>query len=174
MTTNAVSSNHFDETSELAKHCQVQSYAIGSEMKKAGLPDDFIVSAVTTAAEYEGVFELLQMWAAESDQSERDAIVADIQELIDDCSQSGKIDGVYVRFDDLDRIASDVRKFKDSLRILVDEQGGIGKLATLTSIPQPSLSRFFASASMPRRTTLHKIARALGLNQVQIATEWSV
>jgi DNA-binding phage protein len=75
---------------------------------------------------------------------------------------------------DLDRIASDVRKFKDSLRLLVDERRGIGKLATLTAIPQPSLSRFFASASMPRRTTLHKIARVLGLNQIQIATEWSV
>jgi len=123
MTTNAVSSTHLGETSELAKHCQVQSYAIGSEMKKAGLPDDFIVAAVTIAAEYEEVFQLLKMWARKPDQSYRDAIVADIQELIDDCSQPGKID---------------------------------------------------ASASMPRSTTLHKIARALGLNQVQIVTEWSV
>jgi DNA-binding phage protein len=71
-------------------------------------------------------------------------------------------------------MASDVRKFKDSLRALVDERGGIGKLAELTAIPQPSLSRFFNTATMPHRTTLHKIARALNLSQVQIATEWSV
>lgn len=80
-----------------------------------------------------------------------------------------KVEDVYVRFDDLDRIASDVRKFKDSLRALVEARGGIGKLAELTAIPQPSLSRFFNTAAMPRRTTLYKIARALNLSQVQIA-----
>lgn len=174
MTANALAPNHVDETSELANAYRVESYAIGAEMKKAGLPDRFIVAAVTTANDFEGVFNLLKMWANESDPAERDAIVADIQELIEDCAQPDKIEGVYVRFDDLDRIASDVRRFKDSLRSLVDERGGIGKLAELTSIPQPSLSRFFNTAAMPRRTTLYKIARALNLSQVQIATEWSV
>jgi DNA-binding phage protein len=174
MTANAVPSKHFDETADLANACRVRSYAIGIEMQKAGLPNSFIVAAVTTASEYEGVFELLQLWSAESDQVERDAIVSDLQELIDDCAQPEKIEGVYVRFDDLAKIAADVRKFKDSLRTLVDERGGIGKLAALTAIPQPSLSRFFNTSAMPRRTTLHKIARALGLSQIQIATEWSV
>ena len=54
------------------------------------------------------------MWANELDPAERDAIVSDIQELIDDCAQPEKVEGVYVRFDDFDRIASDVRKFKDT------------------------------------------------------------
>jgi hypothetical protein len=57
---------------------------------------------------------------------------------------------------------------------LVDGRGGIGKLAELAAIPQPSLSRFFNTAAMPRRTTLHKIAGGLNLSQIQIATEWSV
>ena len=83
---------------------------------------------------WRGVFNLLKMWVDESGPAERDAIVSDIQELIDDCAQPEKVEGVYVRFDDLDRIASDVRKFKDSLRALVDERGGIGKLAELTAI----------------------------------------
>ncbi len=174
MTANALTSNYFDEKSELANACRVESYAIGADMQKSGLPDRFIVAAVTTANDFEGVFNLLKMWANESDPAERDAIVSDIQELIEDCAQPEKVEGVYVRFDDLDRIAADVRQFKDSLRVLVDERGGIGKLAELTAIPQPSLSRFFNSAAMPRRTTLHKIARALNLNQIQIATEWSV
>jgi DNA-binding phage protein len=100
--------------------------------------------------------------------------IAAVIVLIDDGAQPEKIEGVYVRFDDLDQIAADVRKFKDSLRTLVDERGGIGKLAALTAIPQPSLSRFFNTSAMPRRTTLQKIARALGLSQIQIATEWSV
>ncbi len=104
---------------------------------------------------------------------ERGEIVADIQDLIDDCTQKEKVEGVYVRFDDLDAIAKDIRAFKDNLRLIVDSKGGIGQLADLTGIPQPSLSRFFGSASMPRRATLLKIAKALKLSQVQIATEWS-
>jgi transcriptional regulator with XRE-family HTH domain len=55
----------------------------------------------------------------------------------------------------------------------VDQNGGIKHLAELTGISQPSLSRFFNSATMPRRATLQKIARALKLSQVQIAREWS-
>jgi len=55
----------------------------------------------------------------------------------------------------------------------VDKKGGIKKLSTLTGIPQPSLSRFFGSSSMPRRNTLFKIATALNLSGVQIATEWT-
>ncbi|NJL26013.1 MAG: helix-turn-helix transcriptional regulator [Calothrix sp. SM1_5_4] len=57
--------------------------------------------------------------------------------------------------------------------MIVDKNGGIKKLAELTGIPQPSLSRFFGGATMPRRATLLKIARALNLSQIEIATEWS-
>ncbi len=115
----------------------------------------------------------MKMWVGETDKKEQDEIVADIQDLIDDCAQNGKVDGVYVRFDDLESIAKDVRKFKDNLRLAVEKSGGIKSLAELTGIPQPSLSRFFGNATMPRRATLLKIARALKLSQIEIATEWS-
>jgi DNA-binding phage protein len=174
MTANPPTSTHADETAELANARRVQSYAIGTAMQTAGLSNRFIVAAVTVAGEYEGVFELLQLWSTESDPVERDALVADLQDLIDDVSQPETIEGASVRFDDLVRIAADVRQFKDSLRTLVDERGGISKLAALTGIPQPSLSRFFSTPAMPRRTTLRKIARALGLSQIQIATAWAV
>ena len=157
----------------LNSDARVQIIEIGHKMNSAGLPKDFIAAAVETAFEFEGVYDLLKMWADEKDKEERDATVADIQDMIDECSQKEKVDGVYVRFDDLDQIAKNIRAFKDSLRLIVDQQGGIGKLAELTGIPQPSLSRFFGSASIPRRATLLKIAKALGLSQVQIATEWS-
>ena len=77
-----------------------------------------------------------------------------------------------MRFDDLEQIAKDIQFFKDNLRIIVEKNGGIKNLSKLTGIPQPSLSRFFNSNAMPRRVTLLKIARALNLSQVQIATEW--
>lgn len=157
----------------LAPDIKVEIVEIGHRMNKAGLPKEFIAAAVSTAFEFEGVYDLLRMWADEDDADQRNEIVADVQELIDDCSQHEKIEGVYVRFDDLERIALDIRGFKDSLRAIVDQNGGIKKLSETTGYPQPSLSRFFNSASMPRRSMLNKIARALKLNQVQIATEWS-
>jgi DNA-binding phage protein len=157
----------------LAPDIKVEIVEIGHQMNQVGLPKEFIAAAVSTAFEFEGVYDLLKMWAADSDPIERDEVISDIQELIDDCSQQEKVEEVYVRFDDLDGIAKNIRAFKDNLRAVVDQKGGIKHLSELTGIPQPSLSRFFNSATMPRRTTLHKIARALKLNQVQIATEWS-
>ena len=146
---------------------------IAHKMHKAGLPEKFITASVRTAFEFEGVYDLMKMWSEETNHAERDEIVADIQDMIDDCTQKDNVEGTYIRFDDLDAIAKNVRAFKDSLRLIVEKRGGINKLASLTGIPQPSLSRFFSSASMPRRVTLLIIAKALNLSQVQIATEWS-
>lgn len=152
---------------------KVELIEIGSLMHKAKLPNTFVASAVETAFAFEGVYDLMKMWAEESDKKEREEIVADIQDLINDCAQKEKVEGVYIRFDDLEKIAGNIRTFKDSLLMKVNDRGGISKLSELTEIPQPSLSRFFNSASMPQRATLLKIAKALGLSQVEIATEWS-
>jgi hypothetical protein len=152
---------------------KVEIIEIGHKMIQAGLPKEFIADAVSTAFEFEGVYDLLKMWGLEDDAKEKDEIISDIQELIDDCGQPEKIEDVYVRFDDLDGIVKNVRAFKDNLWAVVDKNGGLKHLSEVTGIPQPSLSRFFNSATRPRRTTLYKIAKALKLNQVQIATEWS-
>lgn len=152
---------------------KVELIEIGSLMHKAKLPNAFVAAAVETAFVFEGVYDLMKMWAEESDKKERGEIEADIQDLINDCSQKEKVEGVYIRFDDLEKIAGNIRPFKDSLLMKVNDRGGISKLSELTGIPQPSLSRFFNSVSMPQRATLLKIAKALGLSQVEIATEWS-
>lgn len=157
----------------LAPDLKVELMVIGSKMDQAGLPKEFIAAAVGTGFEFEGIYDLLKMWSVEGDEKERDEIISDIQELIDDCAQHEKIEDVYVRFDDLDAIAKNIRAFKDGLRAEADKQGSLKTLSTATGIPQPSLSRFFNSATRPRRTTLHKIAKALKLSQVQIATEWA-
>ena len=78
-----------------------------------------------------------------------------------------------IHFQDLDRIANDVGGFKQHLRNLVDQWGGISKLSEATGIAQPSLSRFFASASMPRRTTLYRIAIAMNLSEVDVIGNWA-
>lgn len=157
----------------MSSELKVELIKIGNLMIEAKLPKPFIAAAVETAFEFEGVYDLMSMWAEETDKSEREEIEADIQDLINDCSQKEKVEGVYIRFDDLEKIAANIRGFKDALLLKVNEQGGISRLSELTGIPQPSLSRFFNSVSIPQRTTLLKIAKALGLSQVEIATEWT-
>lgn len=145
---------------------------VTAAMLQAGLPDSFVRAAVRTALDFEGVHDLLMLWRDEDEPGERDEIVADIQELIDDCAQTEKSEAAYIRFDDLEEIAKHVRKFKDGLLVIVNQRGGITGLAKLTGMPQPSLSRFFNTNAMPRRGTLLKIERALDLGAVKIATEW--
>lgn len=152
----------------------VELFEIAHQMKIALLPDNFISAAVKTALVYEGVADLLKLWRDEVDADERNEIIADIQDLIEDCQQRKKEELPHIKMNDLDAIAKDIRAFKDSLLHLVDQKGGISHLAELTGIPQPSLSRFFNSNSMPRRTTLLKIAKALELDAVEINTPWSI
>ena len=157
----------------LAPNLQLELFEIATEMKKAGLPADFIAAAVETATQFEGVYDLMKLWINESDTKERDEIVADIQDMIQDTEQQDQKEAPYIRFNDLDAVSKNIRAFKDSLLHVVTEKGGLKRLAELTHIPQPSLSRFFNSASMPHRSTLLKIAKALKLDAVQVATEWS-
>ena len=60
---------------------------IAFKMAKAGLSEEFITSAIITAHEFEGVYDLLTMWTDETDESQRDEIIGDIQELILDCNK---------------------------------------------------------------------------------------
>lgn len=147
-------------------------FDIALQMQDAKLPVKFISDAIKTALRYEGVADLVFMWAEETDNSERNEIVADIQELIDDCNKTSVEEYRYIKFNDLESVKNNIRQFKDELLKIVDAKGGISHLARLTSLPQPSLSRFFNSNSMPRRQTLLKIADALELDAVKIATSW--
>ncbi|MHB1948930.1 MAG: helix-turn-helix domain-containing protein [Gammaproteobacteria bacterium] len=152
---------------------QVKLFYIATKMKKAGVADSFIVNAVQAALEFEGIADLMNLWADEKDNKERDEIIADIQEMIDACSQKEKTEEIHIKFNDLDAIANNIRGFKDSLLQMVMERGGISKLSELTGIPQPSLSRFFNSNAMPRRATVLKIAKVLDLGEIKVDILWS-
>ena len=153
-------------------HQKVELYNIAHDMKKVGLSDEFIANAIDTALHYEGMADLLKLWRDEDDIKERDDIVADIQELIDDCAVANKEVFTEIKMNDLDAISTEIRAFKDSLLKEVNEKGGISYLAKATHIPQPSLSRFFNSNAMPRRSTLLKIASALNIDRVRINPLW--
>lgn len=57
---------------------------IGNEMENAGLPSDFVIKAVKVAMVFEGVHDLFVMWRDESEKIERNSIISDIKDLIDD------------------------------------------------------------------------------------------
>ncbi|MCK5072899.1 MAG: helix-turn-helix transcriptional regulator [Bacteriovoracaceae bacterium] len=154
---------------------KIRVYAIATEMSNAGLSASFVAGAVELALIYEGVYDLMELWSEEDDANEFEQIIADIQEEIEEYAEMPKkpVKKPYISFDDLEGIAKDIEGFKKHLRTLVDQWGGINQLAKQTGIPQPSLSRFFKSSSMPRRTTLYKIANALGLSEREIITDWA-
>ena len=154
---------------------RVRVYQIASQMKNEGLSDSFIAGAVKLAEYYEGAYDLFELWASEEDKKEKDHIVSDLQDEIDEYAEQPKtpVKKPYISYSDLDKIAKDVAGFKARLKSMVDQWGGITKLSKETGIPQPSLSRFFKSASMPRRTTLYKIAEALNLSEKEIITDWA-
>ena len=150
----------------------VNLFSISLKMKKANLPSKFISAAIRTALHYEGVADLIFLWNEESLSKERDEIIADIQELIDDCSRQEKEEHLYIKLNDLESVKNNIREFKDGLLRVINESGGITELSRLTHIPQPSLSRFLNSNAMPRRRTLLKIAEALHLDAVSISHPW--
>jgi DNA-binding phage protein len=149
--------------------------AIMVDMKAAGLQESFIVAAHEIARTDQGVFDLMALWQdAVADASERDEIVADIQESIDDYQEAPAApeQRPYIRFDDLGNVTQSVQQYKAKLRQIIDRHGGVSAVAAKAGIPQPSLSRMLSSASMPRRSTLYRIANALDLPETEIATEW--
>lgn len=146
-----------------------------NEMRHTGLASGFIFSLMENCQRYEGIRDLMDLWFEESDTLERGKIVADLQESLQDILDApSKIEEKpYLSFEDLQDVKNDVIAFKDRLRAEVDRQGGINELARKTGIPQPSLSRFFASNAMPRRTTLYKIAKGLNLPESAIGFKWT-
>lgn len=150
----------------LAPAKQVELYRIATKMKSSGLSDVFIAGAVKTAMKLEGVADLMYLWM-----DEKNEIISDIQDLIDASNQEG-VREKYIKFNDLDAIAKDIRAFKDSLYQIVVARGGVSKLSELTGIPQPSLSRFFNSNAMPQRSTVLAIAGALQLDGIKVDFKW--
>lgn len=146
-----------------------------NEMRHQGLESTFICSLMENCQRFAGLSALMEMWFEETDAKEKDKIIADLQESLDDIENAPQKpeDRPYLRFDDLQEIKNDVIAFKQRLRAEVDRQGGVSNLARKSGIPQASLSRFFASSSMPRRTTLFKIAKALNLPETTIGFKWT-
>lgn len=145
-----------------------------NKMRDQGIHTTFIYSLMEHCQRYEGIRDLMQMWFEETNLNEKGKIIADLQECLNDIADLPQKpeERPYLHYHELVEVQHDVLAFKKQLREEVDKQGGINELARKTGIPQPSLSRFFSSASMPRRTTLYKIAKALNLPESSVGFKW--
>ena len=146
------------------------------QMQRAGLDARFIVAAYELGRVKQGVFDLMELWAELPDgDPERDECIADIQDLIEDDRDAppAPVEKPKIHFDELDGVVASIMAGKARLRTLIDRHGGVSEVARRTGIPQPSLSRMLTNASMPRRTTLYKIAIALELSEADIDQEWT-
>src|SRR5262245_36229607 len=149
---------------------------IAAEMMKTNLDQKFIAAAYELARTDQGVYDLFDLWTSTADDpNERDQIIADIQDLLDDYRDAPQqpLHKAKIEFDELDDITQRILREKTSLRQLIDQHGGVSAVAHKAGIPQPSLSRMLNSVSMPRRSTLYKIANALDLPETAIAFEWT-
>lgn len=146
------------------------------EMQRAGLGDEFIVNASELARMDQGIYDLFELWSQSAgNQNERDQIIADIQDLVDEHRDAPKEPEKkpYIGFDQLDNVAKRILAEKATLRKLIDKHGGVSVVAEKTGIPQPSLSRMLNTPSIPRRKTLNKIAIALDEPETEIAFDFT-
>ena len=166
---------NYPQTHEDNSNSDFHVLDILNEMRQQGHQSVFIGLLMENCQRFEGLRDLMEMWFTETDSEERDKIIIDLQDSLDDIESAPQRpeQRPYLRFDDLNEIRRDVAAFKEHLRVEVDRQGGISELARKTGIPQSSLSRFFISNSMPRRTTLFKIAKALNLPETAIGFKWT-
>lgn len=143
---------------------------IASQMRESGLSDIFCAELLRLAPVYNSIFRMMTFWT-DADKKEREEIVADLQEMIDDSKQRFE-ERPALKQRDVEKVARTIREFKDRLTVIINERGGVTEIAKQIGMPQSSLSRLLNSASMPRRITLLKIAKVLGLSEAEIATEF--
>lgn len=70
-------------TSSSKELAQIVLLEIALEMYNEKLPEFFIINTIRAALDYDGIADLMRLWKDETDQTERNEIIADIQDMID-------------------------------------------------------------------------------------------
>lgn len=142
--------------------------AIAVRMLVAGLPETFVLRVVALARESEGVEDMLHLW--DEAESERDTILAELQAALDDREPSSPPLAVE-SVDDAEQVLAERQRQKAHIRALIEQRGGVSRVAELAGVPQPSLSRFLNTPSEPRPATLYRLARAMGLSVAALSAD---
>jgi len=109
------------------------------EMEGAGLDRNFIVAASELARTDQGVYDLMALWHGTSAKSEREEIVADIQESIDDYRDAppAPLKKPYIKFEKLGDVAKQVMAKKAKLRDIIDRHGVSRRWPRRPASPSP-------------------------------------
>src|SRR5689334_13521189 len=85
-----------------------------NEMRNQCIPATFIYSLMESCQRYEGIRDLMQMWFEEMDAKEKDKIITDLQECLNDIADlpQKSEERPYLRYHDLDKVKNDVLEFK--------------------------------------------------------------
>src|SRR5438477_12996991 len=83
-------------------------FPIINAMHKEGLPGKFIFAVANLAVQDDAIYELVSLWFDEEDKSERQEIIADLQDHIDDDRElprgGSPIEMPKISFEDLDTV----------------------------------------------------------------------
>lgn len=147
---------------------------IAHAMRARGLAVGFVAGVLKLAGDHQGIYDLMALWDEATCEEDRDEAIADLQELLEDVTEAPAAPErkPYIEYKNLSDVAKQVLEHKRKLRALIDRHGGVSEVARRSGIPQPSLSRMLSSASMPRRSTLYRIANALDVPESEVVGEW--
>lgn len=143
-------------------------------LKQKDLERDFLMTVLELARKETPFYKMLLLWE-ESDLKDRKEILADLEDMVEEYHDRPltPVELPYIKMDKLASIADEVKKYKDFLRERVSRAGGVSVVAHKCKMAQPSLSRFLNTTSLPRKSTLEKLAKVLGLSQKEMGFEWT-
>jgi len=144
------------------------------ELRAAGFAESFIVAVDALARIDQGVFDLLALWRDTRESTVRDELIADVWESLADYEDapSRPQQKPFIRFESLADVVKAVADYKQRLRLSIDKHGGVAAIAKKSGIPGAALARMLASASLPRRSMIHRLAIAMGVSEGEVVTEW--
>ena len=143
-------------------------FATAQRMEERGLPRAFIVDVLRESLSSDGMYDLLLLWDEAPTEKDRQAVVADLADLLLD--REPPLEQPVIRnASDVERHMAAVGQWKHRLRQVIDRNGGVSQVARRAQMAQPSLSRLLRSTSIPRASTIKRLARALGLHTTEIA-----
>ena len=98
---------------DLKKSKEQIIYSIAAKMSETGLPPKFVKRSVDLAFEYDGIFDLFVLWQEEDNIEEKNQIIADIEEHVEDIqsyepSTQHKTKLPKINFDEIELIGTDI------------------------------------------------------------------
>ena len=104
-------------TKKIPSDRKLAAAQIALAMQASGLDADFVAAVLERALVEEGFLDLLELW--NEDAAERDAIVADLHEHLEDQAEvSSVVEKPKIPFDELDRVAIEVLALRRSFASL--------------------------------------------------------